>query len=400
MISSTANKQVKYVNALIKKAKMRREENLFVAEGLRMCEELPKDRIRTLYVSESFWKGKHFPRLAEGVGQVEVAADTVFGALSDTCTPQGVLALAEQDHYTLEDIAMQPLLPHLMILEQVQDPGNLGTILRAGEGAGVTGIVMDEGTVDVYSPKVVRATMGSVLRVPFVYVKDLGDALVLLKKKGIRLYAACLEGSRDYDREDYTGSTGFLIGNEANGLRQETIETADVRIRIPMAGRVESLNAAMAAGVLMFEAARQRRRMGSETDFVRLPCQAACRKIQNRRNRDGLVDDCSAVRILCKGSLRFCQYPGVFYDFKLWQQQLDDYAGRAAAGLSYESDYCLEGEKIRPMEPVHPFDCADAGRQYSGTFPFEKYGFRKGEDIFRLCDRADRHRNAGAGIFS
>ncbi len=262
MISSTANKQVKYVNALIKKAKMRREENLFVAEGLRMCEELPKDRIRTLYVSESFWKGKHFPRLAEGVGQVEVVADTVFGALSDTCTPQGVLALAEQDHYTLENIAMQPLLPHLMILEQVQDPGNLGTILRAGEGAGVTGIVMDEGTVDVYSPKVVRATMGSVLRVPFVYVKDLGDALVLLKKKGIRLYAACLEGSRDYDREDYTGSTGFLIGNEANGLRQETIETADVRIRIPMAGRVESLNAAMAAGVLMFEAARQRRRMG------------------------------------------------------------------------------------------------------------------------------------------
>ena len=124
MISSTANKQVKYVNALIKKAKMRREENLFVAEGLRMCEELPKDRIRTLYVSESFWKGKHFPRLAEGVGQVEVVADTVFGALSDTCTPQGVLALAKQDHYTLEDIAMQPLLSHLMILEQVRDSGN------------------------------------------------------------------------------------------------------------------------------------------------------------------------------------------------------------------------------------------------------------------------------------
>lgn len=259
MISSTANKQVKYVNALVKKAKMRREENLFVAEGLRMCEELPKERIRTLYVSESFWKGKHFSRLAEGVGQVEVVTDTVFEALSDTRTPQGVLALTEQDHYTLEDMVRQPLKPHLMILEQIQDPGNLGTILRAGEGAGITGIVMDGGTVDLYSPKVVRATMGSVLRVPFVYVEELGDTLSILKKRGIRLYAACLQGSRDYDREDYTGGTGFLIGNEANGLRQETIAAADARIRIPMMGRVESLNAAMAAGVLMFEAARQRR---------------------------------------------------------------------------------------------------------------------------------------------
>lgn len=262
MISSTANKQVKYVNTLIKRAKVRREENLFVAEGLRMCEEIPKDRIRALYVSETFRKGKHFPRLAEGVRQVEVVTDTVFGALSDTRTPQGVLALAEQDHYTLEDIVSPSVLPHLMILEQVQDPGNLGTILRAGEGAGVTGLVMDGGTVDLYSPKVVRATMGSVLRVPFVYVEDLGTALTTLKKKGIRLYAASLQGSQDYDQEDYTGSTGFLIGNEANGLRQETLAAADARIRIPMMGRVESLNAAMAAAVLMFEAARQRRRTG------------------------------------------------------------------------------------------------------------------------------------------
>ncbi len=262
MITSTANKQVKYVNALIKKAKMRREENLFVAEGLRMCEEIPKDRIRALYVSESFWRGKHFSRLAEGIGQIEVVTDTVFEALSDTRTPQGVLALAEQDHYTLEDVAEPSLLPHLMILEQIQDPGNLGTILRAGECAGITGLVMDAGTADLYSPKVVRATMGSVLRVPFVYVEDLGAALATLKKKGIRLYAACLQGSQDYDQEDYTGSTGFLIGNEANGLRQETMETADARIRIPMMGKAESLNAAMAAAVLMFEAARQRRRMG------------------------------------------------------------------------------------------------------------------------------------------
>ncbi len=266
MISSTANKQVKYVNALMKKGKMRREENLFVAEGLRMCGEIPKDKIRTLYVSESFRKGSHFSWLAEGVKQVEVVTDTVFDALSDTRTPQGVLALAEQEHYTLEEVSearrqekKTRVLPHLMILEELQDPGNLGTIFRAGEGAGVTGVVMDAKTADIYSPKAVRSTMGSVLRVPFVYVEDLGSAIALIKKKGIRLYAACLEESRDYDKEDYRGGMGFLIGNEANGLKPETAAMADARVRIPMMGRVESLNAAMAASVLMYEAARQRR---------------------------------------------------------------------------------------------------------------------------------------------
>ena len=150
-------------------------------------------------------------------------------------------------------------LPHLLVLEHLQDPGNLGTILRAGEGAGLTGVLMDSNTADIYSPKVVRATMGSLLRVPFAYVEDLGEALALLKKKKIRVYAAHLQGSNAYDRENYRKATAFLIGNEANGLSPETAAAADVRIRIPMLGEVESLNAAVAASVLMFEAARQRR---------------------------------------------------------------------------------------------------------------------------------------------
>lgn len=261
MIASTANKQVKYVNALQKKAKLRRAEGLFVAEGLRMCAEIPPDRISTLYISESFRKNPHSRELTERVRQVEVVTDTVFAALSDTRTPQGVLAVARQSRYTLEQVVSVrgDHSPHLMILEQLQDPGNLGTIFRAGEGAGVTGILMDEGTADVYSPKVVRSTMGSLLRVPFVCVENLGEVLDPLKARGIRLYAAHLQGSRDYDGEDYRGATAFLIGNEAGGLKPETAAKADVRIRIPMKGQVESLNAAVAASVLMFEAARQRR---------------------------------------------------------------------------------------------------------------------------------------------
>ena len=239
MISSTTNKQVKFVNALVKKAKTRREEELFVAEGLRMCSEIPKDRIHTLYISEAFSKTKECKVLREGVKHIELVTDEVFKSLSDTQSPQGILALVKQYHYTL-------------------DPGNLGTILRAGEGAGVTGVVMDANTADIYNPKVIRSTMGSVLRMPFVYAEDLHETLETLKQKKVRLFAAHLKGKNAYDLEDYTGDTAFLIGNEANGLTDETA-AMDTYVRIPMEGRVESLNAAVAASVLMFEAARQRR---------------------------------------------------------------------------------------------------------------------------------------------
>lgn len=285
MISSTTNKQVKFVNALVKKAKTRREEDLFVAEGFRMCSEIPKDRIHTLYISESFSKTKECKTLREGVKHIELVTDEVFKSLSDTQTPQGILALVKQYHYTLDEVTgktakekatasgqdadgsvqnrkkqenrKKPAL--LMVLETIQDPGNLGTIIRAGEGAGVTGVVMDANTTDIYNPKVIRSTMGSVLRMPFVYVEDLHETLQELKNRNIRLFAAHLKGKQAYDLEDYTGDTAFLIGNEGNGLTDETAAMADTYVRIPMEGSVESLNAAVAASVLMFEAARQRR---------------------------------------------------------------------------------------------------------------------------------------------
>lgn len=263
MISSTTNKQVKYVNALVKKAKSRREEDLFVAEGIRMCSEIPKDRIHSLYISVSFQKHPECAKLVQGVRHVEVVTDEVFKALSDTQTPQGILALVKQYHYTVDEAARTAhetgVPAHLMILERLQDPGNLGTIIRAGEGAGVTGILMDKDTADIYNPKVIRSTMGSVLRVPFVYVDDLKAALKSMKAKGIHLYAAHLKGQQSYDKVDCRGDIGFLIGNEGNGLSDEIADMADTYIRIPMAGCVESLNAAVAASVLMFETARQRR---------------------------------------------------------------------------------------------------------------------------------------------
>ena len=159
---------------------------------------------------------------------------------------------------TLEDI-LEAEDAHLLVLDNLQDPGNLGTILRTAEGAGVTGIIISKESVDIYNPKVIRSTMGSIYRVPFVYVEDLKEAIAKVKAHGIFTYAAHLDGKNSYDKEDYTKKTAFLIGNEGNGLRKEIADLADTWIRIPMQGQVESLNAAIATSVLMFETARQRR---------------------------------------------------------------------------------------------------------------------------------------------
>ncbi|MCD8346888.1 MAG: RNA methyltransferase [Lachnospiraceae bacterium] len=281
MITSTSNLQVKQLIQLQKKAKERNAQDVFVAEGPKMALEAPPERVVQVFVSESFCKKN--PDFMGDNRPVTVLSDRVFENVSDTRTPQGVLCVIQQYHYGLEDL--RGIIPHevrdahapqseiggiirrgqreeplLIALENLQDPGNLGTIVRTAEGAGVTGILLGAGCVDLYNPKVIRATMGAVYRVPFYYTDDFQGALRILQGKGVRFFAAHLEGSIPYDEETYSGPSGFLIGNESQGLTRETAALADARIRIPMCGQVESLNAAVAASVLMYEANRQRRR--------------------------------------------------------------------------------------------------------------------------------------------
>lgn len=256
MINSTSNKQIKNLTQLIKKSKARREQRVFVVEGLKMYREVPKDRLVMTYVSESFYGKEEHRKLLKGV-PVELVSDRVFAAVSDTQTPQGILCVVRQLEYDLEEMLTADA-PLLLVLENIQDPGNLGTIFRTAEGAGVQGIVMSADTVDIYNPKTIRSTMGALYRMPFLYTRDLGQAVGKLKEKGIRCYAAHLKGSREYCLENYKEGTAFLIGNEGNGLTRELSERADAYIKISMSGQVESLNAAVAAAVLMFEARRQR----------------------------------------------------------------------------------------------------------------------------------------------
>lgn len=277
MISSTSNDRVRRVIQLQKKARERRREKLFVAEGLRMVCETPAQLLKEVYVSERFLAMhgqdetyRYFlDRMGAGKGRkqgpqeekihLEEVSDTVMECMSDTVTPQGILAVIRQPAYQCEEL-LSGRQTHLLILENIQDPGNLGTMFRTAEGAGVTGILMSRDTVDIFSPKVIRSTMGALYRVPWMIAEDLPACLKRLKEAGVCLYAAHLQAEWDYDQVDYRTACGFLVGNEGGGLRNATAALADVRIRIPMRGQLESLNAAMAAGILMYEAARQRRR--------------------------------------------------------------------------------------------------------------------------------------------
>ncbi len=266
MITGYNNRTVRKVIQLNQKAKARNTQDLFVAEGVKMFLEAPEERISGIYIAEraqAALQNMYQDKL--GRLPVEIVADDVFDRMCDTKTPQGILCLIRQFHYRLEDLlaaADRNDGAMFMMLEDLQDPGNLGTIFRAGEGAGVTGIIMSGRTVDIYNPKTIRSTMGSVYRIPFIYTDDLCGTADILRKHNINVYAAHLEGKDDYDACDYRCGTAFMIGNEANGLKEETACHADKRIRIPMEGKVESLNAAVASSILMYEAYRQQRRNG------------------------------------------------------------------------------------------------------------------------------------------
>lgn len=257
MITSTSNNRVKQVINLQQKAKERSKTKCFVTEGLRLFEEVPKHLIREVYVSEQYLEKAGEPALLQGISY-EVVTEEVFRKMSDTKTPQGILAVVKMPEYTLEDM-ISVECPLLVLLEDIQDPGNLGTIMRTSEGAGVSGVIMTRDTVDLFNPKTVRSTMGSIFRVPFYYVEDLRQTMELLHKKGIATFAAHLKGEKYYDQLDYTAGCGFLIGNEGNGLKKETADAARMYLKIPMQGKLESLNAAVATSLLIYEASRQRR---------------------------------------------------------------------------------------------------------------------------------------------
>jgi len=257
MITSTSNPQIKNLILLGKKAKARYEQGVFIVEGKKMVREAPREWIQNIYVSESYLTRKEHQDGLLGM-EYELLSDHVLKAAAGTQTPQGILAVVRIPQWDFFRVFQaDPVC--CLLLEGIQDPGNLGTMLRTAEAAGITAVIASPETADLYNPKTIRATMGSIYRMPYFAPDDFYGALSDLKRRGIRIYAAHLKGSVSYDAPDYRGACAFMIGNEGKGLTGTAVGLADAAVKIPMQGKAESLNAAVTASVLMYESSRQRR---------------------------------------------------------------------------------------------------------------------------------------------
>ena len=246
-LTSLKNPRIQALRGL-KDRKGRLEENAFLVEGDKMVREALASGfpVRALIVRED-------RTIPEGLPEhlpVYVLPERVFSALSDTRTPQGLAA----------EVAMQPGKPEggrLIVLDGVQDPGNVGTILRTADAAGLDGAVLGPDCADVFSPKTLRATMGSIFRMGLLFPENLADCLKTLRGEGYSILSSQLDGEPFYERRPVGEKWALVIGNEGSGVSAEVKAEATHRVRLPMRGGAESLNAAIAAGIMMYELTRR-----------------------------------------------------------------------------------------------------------------------------------------------
>ncbi|NLK87758.1 MAG: RNA methyltransferase [Clostridiaceae bacterium] len=264
-LTGSQNPVIKEVRSLRNKSS-RDEKGLYFIEGVRFVEEAVRENrkgsadIRYIIVSDSFAALSDAAALTgpcerRGIRVYEVP-DTLFGSISDTKNPQGILAVLGLHKVQLRDAEVTGEL--VVILDGIRDPGNMGTIIRTADAAGCAGVIIPDGCVELFNPKVLRATMGSVYHLPILHCGGIAEAMSFCREKGFRLYASHLEGAVSIYDADLSGNTALIIGSEAEGISSEALGLADALVRIPMGGRAESLNASVAAGVMIFEAVRQK----------------------------------------------------------------------------------------------------------------------------------------------
>ena len=243
-IESSQNKIIKEINSL-KQKKYRDKTGLFIVEGERLISEASPEYVLAR---------KDYTGDLDGFERVYTTSAALFDRVSDTVSPQGILGVCKIPKNDINEFVGGENA-FVVILERVADPGNLGTIIRTADAAGADAVILSEGCADPYNLKTIRSTMGSVFHLPVYRNVNLKE---FLKDTKIRTFAAHLKGTKSCYDTDMSGSVGIIIGNEANGLSDEISGLADELVKIPMPGRAESMNAAVAAGIMIYEAVRQR----------------------------------------------------------------------------------------------------------------------------------------------
>ena len=252
-ITSKDNKLIKYIAKLQSSAKLRREDGRFVAEGLRVCVEAALSGAQVehiLVTEEAYIKHQDALRpLLDICSDIYLTSKKALAAACDTNTPQGVLCVLK----TLDNnIVFDTINNKYVFLENIQDPSNLGTILRTADALGINGVIMTRDCCDVYSPKVCRGAMGALYRVPFAFVDDSVEFIREFNKTG-KSFAAVVRDAVSVSECSFDSNVLVAIGNEGNGLKADTVAQCSQSITIPMKGIAESLNASIAAGILMWE---------------------------------------------------------------------------------------------------------------------------------------------------
>jgi len=259
-ISSSKNPLIKEIKGLFKK-KDRWTNKLFIIEGIKLIDEAINNDviIKNIIYTDKLSKtkdGLEFFNRLDKLGNLINVPENIFNEICDTENSQGILATVEFSIRSLEDLKDESN-NFLLFLDGIQDPGNMGTIIRSADAFKVNGIILGVGCVDPYNSKVVRATMGSIFRVPLYFIKNDMDTLLELRENKYKIYATSLEGSiTNYDIT-YNDKFVIIIGNESNGVDNSIIQLSDKLIKIPMPGLAESLNAGVAASIIMYEGMKQ-----------------------------------------------------------------------------------------------------------------------------------------------
>ena len=267
IITSKSNNTIKYICSLESK-KYRNKFNKYVIEGIKMVEEIinsegyaPEFIVYSKDILEKTTIGSHFLNtLNSSVNKynvVEVSED-VFRYMSGLETPQGVMAVIDKNEKTIEDLEetlKKNLNNKYIILDKVQDPGNLGTIIRSAASFGIKNIICTEGTTDAFSPKVIRSTMSGILKTNLFCIKqdETEKCIKMLKDSGYRVVATSLEAGSYITHEKIDDKTVFVMGNEANGVTKDILDICDTFVKIPMSNIMESLNVAVASSIVMYE---------------------------------------------------------------------------------------------------------------------------------------------------
>ncbi len=268
-ISSRQNSLVKDLRRAFSRAEPT-EDGHCAIEGIRILEEAIRSgmRFKAVFFRESAQTvaDRLLPQLAAQV-ETAILPDEVFASAVATESPQGVAALVKIKPYRLEDV-LRAAESMVLALAGIQDPGNLGTMLRSAEAFGATGALLGEGTVSQFNPKAIRASAGSIFRLPVVRV-DVAEALQQMKSRGLRLAGTSSHKGTPAPEADLRGPLGLVIGSEGAGLPREIATQLDFMVVVPHSPRVESLNAAIAASILLYEAARQREMRHRDTEAQR-----------------------------------------------------------------------------------------------------------------------------------